>query len=266
MESKVFETLYGTADYDGHHYEIHQFVQWYGYLPYFAQGKTGGNWNDWYLVRASTPCNSHVGALRYRDPELERIRKASGEKDAIFYNRDEGVGIIVYKDGVPMTEKPLTREESWGMPEEAEIVPVNDFWAYRQGTFKRTFEDPFKIWDTEEYEKFFTPRFKVGDTVFCLLHHDSETRCGERWQIEHMKIENISIDMGRILYYNNTDDFFSIDHISVRQLYVGATVEELIERFGKTYGKLYMWRPGRVLGIVECTSTQQYRNAWMREA
>lgn len=262
MDSKVFETIYGTGTLDGHKYEIHQFVQWYGYLPYWMQDKKGKPWDDWYLVRHSIPTNHHIGTPRWSDPEIEKLRMASDEKPAVFYKRDEGIGYMVYKDGIPTTDIPTVGDYS--IPEGLEIEPVNSFWDYRNGTFKRTFEDPIKIWDTEEYEKFFTPKFKIGDTVFCVTYHDSETRCGERYQIEHMKIENISIDMGRIIYYNHNDDFFCIDHISIAQDRVAATVEELIERFKKRHEKLYMWAPGVRLGIVKCESTQQYKNAWMK--
>lgn len=262
MDSKVFETIYATGTLGLHKYEIHQFVQWYGYLPYWMQGKSGPIWDDWYLVRHSIPTNHHVGTPRWNSKEGEEMRIKMNEKPAVLYKRDEAIGYMVYRDGVPTTDIPTVGDYS--IPKDVKLEEVNTFWDYRNRTFKRSFEDPIKIWNTKEYEKLFTPKYKVGDTVFCVTYHDRDTRCGERYQVEHMKIEKISIDMGRILYYNNDDNFFSINHICEPQSRVSDNVEELIKKFEKRGERLYMWNPEARLGIVECKSTKQYKNAWMK--
>lgn len=259
MDSKVFETILGSAVHNGHTYIVHQFVKWYGFLPNWMRDRKGGEWDDWYLVRKYTPCNHGCGTPRWKDPDIEKIRSESGEKDALFYQSDDDKGYIVYEDGIPTTDIPTVGY--YNLPEGAELDEVNSWEDYRNGTYKRSFEDPVRIWSTEEYEKFFTPKFKVGDTVFCVLLHDRDTRCGERYQIHHMTIEKVSIDMGRIMYSNHDRTFFNIDNIDVYEWRVAATVEELVKRLANSCGILYMWNPDVPLGIIPCTSTEQYRKA-----
>ena len=107
------------------------------------------------------------------------------------------------------------------------------------------------------YDDFFTPRYKIGDRIFYAVHKDSDTRCGERHQVESFIIKGLSICGGNVTYHNYEGDKSMLNtwDIQCRERRCYLSVEELAKH---TPEKLYMWHRNGRCCIEPCTSTELY--------
>ena len=107
------------------------------------------------------------------------------------------------------------------------------------------------------YDEMFTPKYKVGDRIFYAVHKDSDTRCGERYQVESFIVGGIEVCSGNIFYHNYKGDKDTLNtwDIICREYNCFLSVEELAKHTSDT---LYMWHRNGRCCIEPCTSTELY--------
>lgn len=242
---KTFKTLESKGVINGKSYLVYRFTSYY--CPY-----------DSCLREGKIKSVAEIVFTPYSGITNANIKDQFGND---WYKGEDKY--IAYANGVALNVQPTSYYDAYQLiSKDANLVnpKMVSGYDYSYNRLGKCYESRRNFWRDEfvpNYDEMFKPKYKIGDIVFYTTHYDSDTRCGERKQIHHFVIKDISVGGGKIRYYNTSSKkpFLEYGDIEAEEWQIEPSVESLCKARGET---LYMWhRNGRV-AIEPCSSTEIY--------
>lgn len=248
---KTYRHINSRGTINGNKYELEEYCTWYipfnslnnGKKAYASVSET--NLADHILKRTPTYLNGNEHTDQFGNKWYEMDWMGDSRFVVIKNGERMFTGPVSYYDACQIISKDA------GLP----LVEGRDYYECCYNKL-RTLDDGFDSSKGEyvpDYAELFTRRFKMGDRIFYIRQTDSDTRNGERMQVESFIVKDIVFRGNHWEYDNGGTSCLS--HTSVKESYAFESVEKLKEVYGND---IWMWHHNGGCCIERCPSTDYF--------
>ena len=235
---KTYRHIHAEGTINGVKYALEKYCTWY--IPYKYAPVLETNLADHILVRTPKPLNSNVHTDQFGNEWYEKVNLG----DSLFVAMKEGERLFTEPTSYFKACQVISKDA--GLPFDGKHYET----CYR---YLRCVDEHFDSSKGEyvpDFENLIPHRFNVGDRVFRVVHKDSDTRNGERKQVESFIVKNVTFG-GNHWEYDDGDP--TCWRKSVNESQAFKSVEEIKEVHGDD---IWMWHHLGGCRIEKCPSTE----------
>lgn len=248
---KTYRHIESEGTINGNRYALEVYCTWY--IPYNSLNNGKKN----YASVSETNLADHI--LKHT-PTYLCGSKHTDQFGNEWYEK-AWMGDYLYvavKNGERMFTEPTSYYNACQIISKDANLPYDDKYSHYEYCYNKMHKlhekfDSSKGEYVPNYADLFKRRFNVGDRVFYLVHKDSDTRNGERYQVESFIIEKAEFDGDHWSYDNGGTTCLS--HKSVTEKSAFKSVEDIIKVYGTD---IWMWHHNGGCYIEKCLSTAYF--------